>query len=156
MHRSAELANDAEEVAPGSVFFANKLGGRVFTFAARLPDHMGLDVFDTYNECRKRQFIETFRLVLGADFAYYPGDAEVLFRDGVTDKGERIVAFLNTMLDQMDEIRLHMPDVPQSVERLGPDGAWAPVAFHAEDNGDIVFETEAKTFQVAVFRVANW
>ena len=156
MHRSAALADDAEEVAPGSVFFANKLGGRVFTFAAKLPDRMGLDVFDIYNERRKLQFIETFQLVLGADFAYYPGDAEVLFRDGVTDSGERILAFLNTTLDQMDEIRLHMPDMPQSVERLTPDGTWTPVAFHAEDNGDIVFETEAKTFQVAVLRVANW
>ncbi len=155
MHRSAALADDAEEVAPGSVFFSNKLGGRVFTFAAKLPDRMGLDVFDIYNERRKRQFTEAFRLVLGADFAYYPGDAEVLFRDGVTDRGERILAFLNTTLDQMDEIRLHMPDVPQSVERLMPDGTWTPVAFHAGDNGDVVFETEAKTFQVAVLRLAN-
>jgi hypothetical protein len=37
-----------------------------------------------------------------------------------------------------------------------PDGTWPPVAFHAEGDGEVVFETEAKTFQVAVFRVANW
>ena len=153
MDRSAALADDAEEVAPGSVLFANKFGGRVFTFAAKLPDHMGLDVFDIYNERRKRQFIEAFRLVLGADFAYYPGDAEVLFRDGVTDNGERIVAFLSTTLDQMDEITLHMPDIPQSVERLMPDGTWRTVAFHAGEDGEVVFETEAKTFQVVVLRL---
>ena len=153
MHRSAALADDADEVAPGSVFFANELGGRVFTFAAKLPNHMGLDVFDVYNEHRKRQFIEAFRLVLGADFAYYPGDAEVLFRDGITDSGERILAFLSTTLDPIDQITLHMPDIPHSVERLMPDGTWSPVAFHADVNGDDVFETEAKTFQVAVLRL---
>ncbi len=153
MHRSAALADDADEVAPGSVFFANELGGRVFTFAAMIPNHMGLDVFDVYNERRKRQFIEAFRLVLGADFAYYPGDAEVLFRDGITDNGERILAFLSTTLDPIDEIRLHLPDIPQQAERLGPDGKWTPVTFHKEGNGDVVFETTAKTFAVAVLRL---
>lgn len=156
MHRSAALADDAVEVAPGSVFFANKLGGRVFTLAAKLPDHMGLDVFDVYNERRKLQFVEAFRLVMGADFAYYPGDAEVLFRDGMTDNGERILAFLSTTLDPIDEITLHMPDVPQSAERLMPDGTWSPVAFRASGNGEVVFETEAKTFQVAVLRLTAW
>ncbi len=152
-HRSAALADDADEVAPGSVFFANELGGRVFTFAAKLPDHMGLDVFDVYNERRKRQFIKAIRLVLGADFAYYPGDAEVLFRDGITDNGERILAFLSTTLDPIDEITLHLPDVPHSVKRLMPDGTWSSVAFHAEEDGEVVFETEAKTFHVVVLRL---
>ena len=154
-HRSAALADDADEVAPGSVFFANELGGRVFTFAAKLPDHMGLDVFDVYNERRKRQFIEAFRLVLGADFAYYPGDAEVLFRDGITDNGERILAFLSTTLDPIDEILLHMPDIPHSAERLMPDGTWSPVAFHAEGNCEVTFETAAKTFHVVVLRLTH-
>ncbi len=155
MHRPAALSDRGDEVAPGSVFFANKLGGRVFTFAAKLPDHMGLDVFDTYNERRKRQFIEAFRLVLDADFTYYPGDAEVLFRDGVTDDGERILAFLSTTLDPIDEISLHMPDVPQRADRLMPDGTWAPVAFHADGNGNVAFETAAKTFHVVVLRLSS-
>ncbi len=152
MHRSAALADDGEAVAPGGVFFENQLGGRVYTFAAKLPDHMGLDVFDIYNERRKLQFVEAFRLVLGADFPYYPGDAEVLFRYGVTDGGERIAAFLNISLDPMDEIPLHMPDVPHSAERLMPDGTWAPVAFHASEGGEVVFEAEARTFHVVVLR----
>ena len=154
MHRSAALSPDAEDVAPGSVFFENEAGGRVFTFAGLLPDHMGLDVFCIYNETRKRQFLDALRLLLDEDFAYYPGDAEVLFRDGVAQDGSRLLAFLSTTLDSSDEIPLHLPALPKRVERLGPDGTWAPVAFRAEHDGLVIFQTPAQTFHVVVLRLS--
>lgn len=153
MHRSAALAADAEEVAPGSAFFVNAEGGRVFTFAEKLPEFVGLSAFSTYNETRKRQFVDAFREVFGADIPHYTGDAEVLFRDGVASDGSHLLAFLSTTLDPIDEIPLHLPLVPNEAERLLPDGTWAPVGFHEGAGGDVLFETPAKTFNVVVIRV---
>ena len=154
MHRSAALADDAAEVAPGSVLYANELGGRVYTFAGYLPARVSLGVFDTYNETRKRQFIDAIRLLLGDDFAYYPDDAEVLFRDGIAADGSRILAFLSTTLDPFDEIPLHLPFAPQQAERLQPDGSWSSVSFREEGGGTVVFETPAQTFRVVILRLA--
>ena len=150
-HRSAALSPESEGVGPGSVFFANKLGGRIVTFAEKLPDHLGLDVFSSYNETRKRQVVDALRRVADGDFAYYPGDAEVLFREGVSAAGEKVYAVLSLSLDTLDEVTLAVPEVPAAVSRLMPDGARKPVAVRDNRDGTITLEASATPAHVAVF-----
>lgn len=151
-HRAAALSPDTEYVAPGTVFFRNSLGGAVFTFAEQLPDHMGLDVFSTYNEKRKRQIVEAIELVSGKPLSHYPEDAEVLFREGRAADNSRIFAVLSTTIDPLERIRLFIADRPQAFERLNGRGTWEPVAHVVNDDGSVTLDSPAETFKVAVFR----
>ena len=152
-HRRAALDPQTEPVAPGLVFYENPLGGRVATFAARLPDSLSLAAFYFYNETRKRQLLEVVRLLVPGGVVHYPGDGELLVRAGKAGDGRKIVALCNLSLDPLETIDLVLGAPVAQARQLGDDGEWRSVGFAALPDGATRFLTGLQPLETAVIAI---
>ena len=159
-HRAWELAPDAAPVGPGALLFDNAEGGRVLTVAFRLPTlDRELGHYHAWGETRKRVLARWFDLLCGGDRAawtggaFFPDDADLLFRAGRAADGTRLWAALRTSLDPLDGLPLSLDGpAPASVERLAPDASWKPVPFSKTADG-VVLDLRLLPAEPAVLRV---
>ncbi len=150
-HRKAALDPATEVLAPGLVFYENALGGRIATFAARLPSMLTLGSFYIYNETRKRQLLDVLRLLVPGGVVHYPGDAEILVRSGKSGDGRNIVALCNLSLDPLETIELVLGTSVAEMRQLGDDGAWRPVEIAALPGGVTRLSADLQPLETAVF-----
>ena len=160
-HRAWELAPDAEPVGPGALLFDNAEGGRVLTVAFRLPTlDRDLGHYHAWGETRKRVLARWLDLLCGGDRsawtggAWFPDDADLLFRVGRAADGTRLWAALRTSLDPLEELPLSLAGpAPARVERLAPDASWEPVSFEKTADG-VVLKCRLLPLEPAVFRLS--
>ena len=152
-HRSAALDETSVANGVGSYVYANRAGGKVAVMAAKVPNYVSLGAFYFYNETRKRQVLSLLGELGGVD-PYYPGDGEVLFRVGTAKDGARILVAMVTGHDDLEALPLVFPagDAPATVERLGDDGRWSPVAVQSGEKGEVEQKTPVRFLEAAVFR----
>lgn len=152
LHRTSGVSRETVELAPGSYFFENGLGGRVYAFAAYLPARPTLESYYYLTETRKRAVLAALRQLTGGKLpggAAYPGDAEVLLETGVAADGRRIAVLDNIGLDALTEFPLDFDEAPAEVLRLQDDGSWKPVIV-TRDGNRLLLETTAETFRPVV------
>ena len=155
LHRTSGVSRETVELAPGSFFFTNGLGGRVYAFAAHVPAHPTLESYHYLTETRKRAVLAALRTLAGGGMpggVAYPDDAEVLLETGLAADGRRIAVVDNIGLDALTEIPLDVDDVPAEVLRLQDDGSWKPVVFTRNGNR-FMLETTAETFRPVVLEL---
>ena len=87
--------------------------------------------------------------------AWFPDDADLLFRVGRAADGTRLWAALRTTLDPLESLPLSLAGpAPARVERLAPDALWEPVPFEKTAAG-VVLRLRLGPLEPAVFRVAE-
>lgn len=166
-HRASGLSGDGESVAPGSVLFRNAAGGTVVTMAMLLPgrEH-GLQDYYAWNETRKKQILSLLDRLAPLDArggVCHPGDAEILLRSGTAAGGSRVWVALDFGFDPLDELTLAVSEMPESVERLQPDGSWRAVEIRAASGANaagrgaipITLLTAVRPFYPAVFKIGR-
>ncbi len=157
LHADSGLTPANEYLAPGSIRFRNALGGTVVTLAAKLvAEPVHLTQFWYYNETRKRQVTKIVRALAGGRVpggVFYAGDEPAVCLNGTGRDGSRIVVLDNIGADTIEHPEMVFENgAPKAVERLGDDGVWRPVGFHAE-GGEIRLHAPVGSFRPAVFRV---
>ncbi|MBQ3810702.1 MAG: hypothetical protein II839_07785 [Kiritimatiellae bacterium] len=160
-HRAWELAPEATPVGPGALLFNNAEGGRVLTVAFRLPTlDRDLGHYHAWGETRKRVLAAWLDELCGGDRAawtggaWFPDDADLLFRAGRAADGTRLWAALRTTLDPLDALPLSLDGpAPARVERLAPDATWEPIPFETTADG-VVLRVRLLPLEPAVFRVS--
>ena len=75
---------------------------------------------------------------------YYPGDGEVYLKAAKMQNGDTLVAFFNISLDPIDNIELVADRAVTKIERLTPEGKYAPVDF-TERGGKLTLDLSANT-----------
>ena len=158
-HRAWELAPGADPVGPGALLFDNAEGGRVLTAAFRLPTlDRELGHYHAWGETRKRLLAEWLDLLCDGDRAawtggaWFPDDADLLFRAGRAADGTRLWAALRTSLDPLDALPLSLAGpAPARIERLAPDATWEPVPFETAP-GSIRLRLRLLPLEPAVLR----
>ncbi len=118
-------------IAPGSVFYQNRLGGKVVTLAI----HGNKEVLNIIDLPRKK-FIAKLLQMLDSDALpiYAAADHDVWIKVGKRQQGGWLVALVNLSFDEMPEIRLAVNEIPQKISVLGKNGKWETVAFEAENH----------------------
>ncbi|MBQ9726975.1 MAG: hypothetical protein IJV65_05650 [Kiritimatiellae bacterium] len=162
LHRVWEHAPEAEPIGPGALLFDNAEGGRVLTVAFRLPTlDRDLGHYHAWGETRKRFLARLLDGLCGGDRAawsggaFFPGDADLLFRAGRAADGTRLWAALRTSLDPLEELPLSLAGPPPAlVERLAPDATWEPVPFETTPDG-VVLRLRLLPAEPAVLRVSG-
>ncbi len=143
---TCHLKNGREYVPlfPAVTYFENDLGGKVIVFCGTPKANFNyVEAFSFLSESRKAQLISLLARV-GALPVWYPGDAEVYLRTGVTPEGERLVSFFNIGLDLIENITLCTEKPIVSAWYLTPDGRRAPAGFRF-DGEKYVFDIPAAT-----------
>lgn len=158
-NRVSKLADEEPSyLAPGSVWYANRLGGRVVTLAARIPaSPFPLTEFGYCNETRKGWLVKILSRLAGGlpGGVAYLGDESVLCEAGRTKRGERLVVLDSLDLDVIENPELAVAAVPSVVERLADDGRWERVGVQVSAAGTTVLKTVLTPHRPAVFRLAG-
>ena len=117
-------------VAPGSVFYENRLGGRVVTLAIR-GDAEILNIIDL----PRKKFTAKLLRMIDPDAlpAFAAIDHDVWIKVGKYPQGGSFVALVNLSFDTMPEIQLDVNHIPAKVLVLAKNGKWEEVAFEAKD-----------------------
>ncbi|MBQ2976937.1 MAG: hypothetical protein IJE17_05560 [Clostridia bacterium] len=134
---------------PGVTVFKNELGGMTVVFAGTPKTKFNhQEAFAFLTESRKKQLAALIR-ESGHLPVYYPEDAEVYFRAAKCPDGKMLCVLFNLGLDVLEEIPLICEKTVRKVERLMPDGNFAPCVCHMERNALIV-ETDAQILEPVV------
>lgn len=143
-------------LAPGTLLYTNSLGGVIATIATELPERPKLSRFVLYTETRKRNMAKLLSILGGGRLpggVHYAGDAPVLCETGTSADGSRFAFLDNLGLDTLADVTLVFADAaPSRIERLCPDGSWAPIAHSRASNGVVRVETRLETLRPAVLR----
>lgn len=136
---------------PASVAFRNSLGGTVAVFAGTPDtDYSLTEAFAFLNYSRKEQLIDLMA-ESGELLAYYPGDAEMYFKAGLTDNGEIFSVAITTGFDFIEHLEVAYCKNVERVERLMPDGTWKSVDFEKKGN-ILILDTECSTLEPVVLK----
>lgn len=158
-NRVSTLADgEPSYLAPGSVWYANRLGGRVVTLAARIPAApFPLTEFGYCNETRKDWLVKMLARLAGGlpGGVAYLGDESVLCEAGRTKRGERLVILDSLDLDVIENPELAVDKTPSAVERLADDGRWERVDLQVSAAGTTVLKTVLTPHHPAIFHFAN-
>lgn len=136
---------------PASVAYKNSLGGTAVVFAGT-PDtaYLLTEAFSFLNYSRKEQLIDLMAET-GELLAYYPGDAEMYFKAGLTEDGEIFSVAITTGFDYIERLEVAYCKNVEHVERLMPDGTWKSVDF--ERKGSILsLDTGCNTLEPVVLK----
>jgi hypothetical protein len=138
---------------PGVTSYQNELGGTVVVFAGESTFGFNLiEAFGFLNESRKAQLAQILR-DLNALPAYYPGDAEVLFKTAKMKDGRLFCAILNMSLDVLEDLPLTVCGDVASVQKLNPNGEFENVSF-TKDGDSILLDTNAQVFDPVILTIA--
>ena len=158
-NRVSSLSKDSSYMAPGSLWYANSLGGCVATLSAsvsKLPFY--ITEFGYCNETRKAWLLKTLtRLANGClpGGVAYLGDESVLCESGRTRRGELVMIVDSLDLDAIENPEFTFADPPSVVERLTDDGRWEGVPVQTSAAGTTVLATVLATHRPAVFRLGR-
>ncbi len=140
-------------VAPGLTWYENALGGRVAVYGLSMQAPLEW-IF--YNAKRKTQLIETLTwLAEGRPPVWVETDLDVFVLHGrdTSDAGRAYLCVFNLNPDTLEGLTVRFPGAPvREVERLLPDGTWAPVGFSFED-GSLHCEVSAPTLTPLILRL---
>ncbi len=129
---------------PAVTYFENSLGGRVVVFCGTPAANFSFtEAFSFLTETRKAQLVELLTRC-GKLPVWYPEDAEVYLRSGVTEDGTRLVSFFNIGLDKIDNVTLCSERTIKSARYLDSNGELREVGFDF-DGERYVFELAAET-----------
>ncbi len=131
--RSAEGHNTGLDhfVAPGSVFYQNKLGGKVATLAIR----GNAEILNIIDVPRKAFTAKLLRMIdANALPAFATADHDVWIKVGRQKNGGLLVALVNLSFDTMPEIQLDVVSIPKKVSVLTKNGKWEAVDFYTQGN----------------------
>lgn len=152
---SALSDEEPSYLAPGCVWFANKIGGRVVTLAARIPKSpFPLTEFGYCNETRKDWILKMLTRLAGGlpGGVVYLGDESVLCEAGRIKRGERMVILDSLDLDVIENPELAFDKRPSAVERLTDDGRWERVEMKVSIAHTTVLKTVLTPHHPAIFR----
>ena len=155
---SALSDEEPSYLAPGSVRYANGLGGRVVTLAARIPAApFPLTEFGYCNETRKGWLVKVLSRLAGGlpGGVAYLGDESVLCEAGRTKRGERLLILDSLDLDVIENPEFCFAEVPSAAERLADDGRWKCVDLQVSAAGTTVLKTVLTPHHPAIFRLVN-
>ena len=155
-NRVSGLSDEASYLAPGSVLYANKLGGRIVTLAASIPKlPLPLTEFGYCNETRKGWLVKMLTRLGGRipGGVVYLGDESVLCEAGRTKRGEELLILDSLDLDVIEDPELSFVRMPSAVERLVGDGCWGRVDVKASAAGTAVLNTVLTPHCPAIFRL---
>ncbi|MBQ9162839.1 MAG: hypothetical protein IJX74_06135 [Clostridia bacterium] len=127
---------EREMLFPGVTSYKNSLGGCAVVFSGDTKFNYNIvDAFGFLCEARKRQLAHILT-DLGCLPAYYPDDAEVLFKAAKMPDGRLLCALLDMSLDVLDEIPLCVNRDVNGIKRLCPDGTYADVKFSRDGDSN--------------------
>ncbi len=139
---------------PGVTVYKNSLGGTVVTFCGTPRASYNLvDAFSFLNYSRKVQLLELMRDV-GELPVYTPEDAEIYLRAADMADGRLFCAVFNIGLDPVDALPLIVDRPVTKIEKLLPDGSFAPIGFTVKDDGTILTDTPAYTLDPVVLVIS--
>lgn len=143
-----------QRLFPGVTEYENSRGGRAFVFCGTPRTAYTLtEAFSFLNYSRKQQLIGMMQRA-GELPVYYPEDAEVYLRAADMPDGKRFCAVFNLGLDPIDALTLVSDRPVQSIERLLPDGTFAPVSFTTDENGTMTLDLPCLTLDPVVLILA--
>lgn len=113
-----------EVVAPSTIFYRNRLGGRIIVAAY----HSRMYWLNAHSEGRKRWFINCVDRLSpdGARPTVCGNDQHMLLAERVKGDGGRLVMVVNLNPEPVRKLSLRIPE-GRSVEVLSPTGAWCRV-----------------------------
>ena len=158
LYNVPSMGSEPKYEAPGSIAFANSLGGRVIVMAQPLrecmPKYYNQTLFGENYQVWIARLIERLGDRLPVRFA---GAGPVLCEVGRTTADGDVFVLDPLDIDDLIEPELDFAKVPVSIERLMGDGSWKPVEFRAEQTGyvrlcDII---RAKNPTVYRYRIAT-
>lgn len=138
LYNVPSMGSEPKYEAPGSIVFANSLGGRVIVMAQPLrecmPKYYNQTLFGENYQVWIARLIERLGGRLPVRFA---GAGPVLCEVGRTTADGDVFVLDPLDIDDLIEPELDFAKVPVSIERLMGDGSWKPVEFRAEQTGYI-------------------
>ena len=138
LYNVPSMGSEPKYEAPGSIVFANSLGGRVIVMAQPLrecmPKYYNQTLFGENYQVWIARLIERLGDRLPVRFA---GAGPVLCEVGRTTADGDVFVLDPLDIDDLIEPELDFAKVPVSIERLMGDGSWKPVEFRAEQTGYI-------------------
>ena len=158
LYNVPSMGSEPKYEAPGSIVFANSLGGRVIVMAQPLrecmPKYYNQTLFGENYQVWIARLIKRLGGCLPVRFA---GAGPVLCEVGRTTADGDVFVLDPLDIDDLIEPELDFAKVPVSIERLMGDGSWKPVEFRAEQTGyirlcDII---RAKNPTVYRYRIAT-
>ena len=155
-NRVSALADETKYLAPGSVWYLNKQGGRVITVAATVPKvPLRLTDFGYCNETRKAWLLKMLTRLGGAipGGVAYLGDESVLCESGRTGRNERIVILDSLDLDVIENPECVFDSKPVNVRRLTDDGRWERVEAQPTVTGSMILKTVLMPHHPAIFNL---
>lgn len=157
-NRVSPLAEETEYLAPGSVLYTNRLGGRVLSLSPVVtqPPFKLLTLY-YFSETRKAFLIKQLSRLGGTlpGGVAYLGDESVLCEAGKTKDGENIFILDSLELDVIENPELRFEKTPSSIDRLTDDGNWEGVEIRISDDGAVLILTTLYTHRPAVFRLTK-
>lgn len=155
LHTDSGLVAAKEYLAPGSLQFVNRLGGRIAVLAPDLPLHQDLSHFVYFTETRKRQMAKVLRWLGDGQIpggAYYVGDAPVWCKAGTAKTGGLVLYFDNLDLDAVEPLAVRFDAAPKTIERLCDDGVWRPMRFTVGADGVCEIPVRLETMRPVILR----
>lgn len=149
------LGADFDFVAPGSVRFDNPRGGRVFVVAHALTEQRPYYSRSTmYSETFRDEILTAGRELCGSipGGVAYLGDEPMMLEAGETTADGHVFVMDNLELDADDAPKVALDGRPSAIERLQPNGTWAPVRFSETEKNVCTLETVVRTQIPAIFR----
>ncbi len=139
---------------PGVTVYKNSLGGTIVTFCGTPRTNFTLtEAFSFLNYSRKNQLLGLMRDV-GELPVYTPEDAEMYLRAADMPDGRLFCAVFNIGLDPVEALPLCVDRPVGKIEKLLPDGTFAPVGFTVSEDGTILTDTPAYTLDPVVLVIS--
>ena len=139
--------------APGSIAFANALGGRVIVLALpvreSMPSYYNHTLFSEGCQAWIVRLIERLGGRLPARFA---GAGPVLCEVGRTTADGDVFVLDPLDIDDLVEPEMEFAKMPVRIERLQGDGTWRPVNFTVGQSGYVRLKDTARAKNPAVYR----
>jgi len=116
-------SSEHEAVAPAMVSVKNKMGGRAVVTAFH---GAGLRRNPSMSDQRKRWFLMALSRLGWNGFAVM-NDQEAAMLERRSADGSTMLAVFNTGIDELQPLRIRVPQAPKAVEALDDHGAWRKV-----------------------------
>lgn len=144
---------NVEKLFPGVIEYKNEAGGKVVTFCGTPNAPYGLTTaFSFLNYSRKQQLISILERITELP-VYYPGDEEVYLKVARTEAGDLFCAVFNIGFDPIEEMELVFKTVPQSIEKLMPNGEFVQIDFSVSDK-QCRINSACNTLEPVVLRIS--
>ena len=153
LYNVPSMGSEPKYEAPGSIVFANSLGGRVIVMAQPLrecmPKYYNQTLFGENYQMWIARLIERLGDRLPVRFA---GAGPVLCEVGRTTADGDVFVLDPLDIDDLIEPELEFAKVPARIERLQGDGKWRQVSFKVEQSGFVRLNDTVRAKTPAVYR----